>query len=136
MQALVEHYSSKGWLQRVEQCVLHMDISSLDFNQVCRDICVYWTKVVYYVFFLTSSYHFPQVVRLCQEHGLYGALIYLFNKGLNDFRAPLEELLAVLLKSEREADAALGYGLLYRNCILIKCYIINYLPNLSLLPNL
>ncbi|KAF8379911.1 hypothetical protein HHK36_027376 [Tetracentron sinense] len=33
MQALVEHYSSKGWLQRVEQCVLHMDISSLDFNQ-------------------------------------------------------------------------------------------------------
>ena len=34
MQALVEHYSSKGWLQRVEQCVLHMDTSSLDFNQV------------------------------------------------------------------------------------------------------
>lgn len=34
MQALVEHYSTKGWLQRVEQCVLHMDISSLDFNQV------------------------------------------------------------------------------------------------------
>ncbi|KAE8671209.1 vacuolar protein sorting-associated protein 8-like protein isoform X3 [Hibiscus syriacus] len=34
MQALVEHYSSKGWFQRVEQCVLHMDISSLDFNQV------------------------------------------------------------------------------------------------------
>ncbi|KAG1338493.1 hypothetical protein COCNU_04G007990 [Cocos nucifera] len=36
MQALVEHYSGKGWLQRVEQCVLHMDISSLDFNQVVR----------------------------------------------------------------------------------------------------
>lgn len=34
MQALVEHYSGKGWLLRVEQCVLHMDISSLDFNQV------------------------------------------------------------------------------------------------------
>lgn len=34
MQVLVEHYSRKGWLQRVEQCVLHMDISSLDFNQV------------------------------------------------------------------------------------------------------
>lgn len=34
MQALVEHYSEKGWLQRVEQCVLHMDILSLDFNQV------------------------------------------------------------------------------------------------------
>ncbi|RXI07623.1 hypothetical protein DVH24_005396 [Malus domestica] len=36
MQALVEHHSCKGWLQRVKQCVLHMDISSLDFNQVVR----------------------------------------------------------------------------------------------------
>ncbi|KAM7277027.1 hypothetical protein ACFE04_018893 [Oxalis oulophora] len=86
MQALVEHYSSKGWLQRVEQCVLHMDISSLDFNQV---------------------------VILCREHGLFGALIYLFNKGLDDFRAPLEELLAVLRNStKRETSAALGYRML------------------------
>ncbi|KAF3439788.1 hypothetical protein FNV43_RR18066 [Rhamnella rubrinervis] len=85
MQALVEHYSQKGWLQRVEQCVLHMDISSLDFNQV---------------------------VRLCREHGLYGALVYLFNKGLDDFRAPLEELLAVLKNSEREVAAAIGYRML------------------------
>ncbi|KAJ9171579.1 hypothetical protein P3X46_014929 [Hevea brasiliensis] len=85
MQALVEHYSSKGWLQRVEQCVLHMDISSLDFNQV---------------------------VRLCREHGLYGALVYLFNKGLDDFRAPLEELLIVSRSSDRESAVALGYRML------------------------
>ncbi|KAL2231217.1 UNVERIFIED_CONTAM: hypothetical protein Sindi_1716100 [Sesamum indicum] len=38
MQALVEHYSKRGWLQRIEQCVLHMDILSLDFNQVCGHI--------------------------------------------------------------------------------------------------
>ncbi|CAK7348627.1 unnamed protein product [Dovyalis caffra] len=85
MQALVEHYSSKGWLQRVEQCVLHMDISSLDFNQV---------------------------VRLCREHGLYGALVYLFNKGLDDFRTPLEELLVVSRTSQKETAAALGYRML------------------------
>ncbi|KAL7224339.1 hypothetical protein ACSBR1_025740 [Camellia fascicularis] len=85
MQALVEHYSTKGWLQRVEQCVLHMDISSLDFNQV---------------------------VRLCREHRLYGALVYLFNRGLDDFRAPLEELLIVLQNSQRESAAALGYRML------------------------
>ncbi|KAF7104037.1 hypothetical protein CFC21_104966 [Triticum aestivum] len=75
MQALIEHYSGKGWLQRVEQCILHMDISSLDFNQV---------------------------VRLCREHGLYGALIYLFNQGLNDFRTPLEELLSVIQNATRK----------------------------------
>ncbi|KAL6982167.1 hypothetical protein U1Q18_023780 [Sarracenia purpurea var. burkii] len=85
MQALVEHYCTKGWLQRVEQCVLHMDISSLDFNQV---------------------------VRLCREHKLYGALVYLFNRGLDDFRAPLEELLSVLQNSPRESAAALGYRML------------------------
>ncbi|KAL6123977.1 hypothetical protein ACLB2K_076493 [Fragaria x ananassa] len=85
MQALVEHYSHKGWLQRVEQCVLHMDISSLDFNQV---------------------------VRLCREHGLYSALVYLFNKGLNDFRSPLEELLVVLRNSQKEGATALGYRML------------------------
>ncbi|KAL0547682.1 hypothetical protein IC582_012106 [Cucumis melo] len=82
MQALVEHYSHKGWLQRVEQCVLHMDISSLDFNQV---------------------------VRLCRDHGLYSALVYLFNKGLDDFRTPLEELLAVLRTSKSKHASSLGY---------------------------
>ncbi|XP_039788000.1 uncharacterized protein LOC120654510 isoform X5 [Panicum virgatum] len=85
MQALVEHYSGKGWLQRVEQCILHMDISSLDFNQV---------------------------VRLCREHGLYGALIYLFNQGLNDFRTPLEELLSVIQNSNRKDAASTGYRML------------------------
>ncbi|XP_071726434.1 uncharacterized protein [Rutidosis leptorrhynchoides] len=85
MQALVEHYSTKGWLQRVEQCVLHMDISSLDFNQV---------------------------VRLCQEHSLYGALIYLFNKGLDDFRTPLEELLLVFRNNNSENAPSLGYKIL------------------------
>ncbi|GJX44311.1 vacuolar protein sorting-associated protein 8 homolog isoform X1 [Tanacetum coccineum] len=81
MQALVEHYSMKGWLQRVEQCVLHMDISSLDFNQV---------------------------VRLCQEHNLYWALIYLFNKGLDDFRTPLEELLRIFRINNSQSAPSLG----------------------------
>ncbi|KAG8391995.1 hypothetical protein BUALT_Bualt01G0245600 [Buddleja alternifolia] len=85
MQALVEHYSKKGWLQRIEQCVLHMDILSLDFNQV---------------------------VRLCREHRLHGALIYLFNNGLDDFRTPLEELLVVLRNSRRENATSLGYRML------------------------
>ncbi|KAL2575460.1 hypothetical protein GLYMA_16G018400v4 [Glycine max] len=85
MQELVEYYSTKGWLQRVEQCVLHMDISSLDFNQV---------------------------VRLCREHGLYSALVYVFNKGLDDFTAPLEELFAVLQNSQKESATVLGYRML------------------------
>lgn len=34
MQALVEHFASKGEHARVETCVLHMSIASLDLNQV------------------------------------------------------------------------------------------------------
>ncbi|CAM6071281.1 unnamed protein product [Sphagnum tenellum] len=86
MQALVEHYSQRGWLERVEQCVLHMDIASLDFNQV---------------------------VKLCREHGLYNALIYLFTKGLDDFTSPMEELLAVAQHTHNPSHAqAIGYKLL------------------------
>ncbi|KAJ7567914.1 hypothetical protein O6H91_01G011900 [Diphasiastrum complanatum] len=82
MQALVEHYSGRGWLQRVEQCVLHMDIASLDFNQV---------------------------VKLCREHGLYSALIYLFQQGLDDYKSPLEELLVVAQDVQRPNAQAFGY---------------------------
>lgn len=36
--------------------------------------------------------------------------MYLFNKGLDDFRAPLEELFAVLQNSQKENATALGYA--------------------------
>lgn len=131
MQALVEHYSSKGWLQRVEQCVLHMDISSLDFNQVFfwssywrimwlwekkKEASSCWFHKFYSINHSLLLEFDLQVVRLCREHGLYGALIYLFNRGLDDFRAPLEELLAVVQNSPgRDAAAIWWFSLfLYR----------------------
>ncbi|XP_071914067.1 putative receptor-like protein kinase At3g47110 [Coffea arabica] len=47
------------------------------------------------------------VVGLCFEHRLHGALIYLFNKGPDDFKTPLEELLVVLQQCEGENASAL-----------------------------
>ena len=35
-QALVEHFSQKGQPEAVEKAVLHMDITSLDLNQVSQ----------------------------------------------------------------------------------------------------
>lgn len=55
---------------------------------------------------------FLKVVRLCREHGLYGALIYLFNQGLNDYRAPLEELLLVVQNSPRKEASRTCYRML------------------------
>lgn len=40
LQALVEHFSANGQPEAVERAVLHMDIASLDLNQVShRDTC-------------------------------------------------------------------------------------------------
>lgn len=56
-----------------------------------------------------------QVVRVCRDHGLYSALIYLFTKGLDDYKSPLEELLAVSQQSVDPQQArGFGYVLLAR----------------------
>eukprot|EP00899_Mesostigma_viride_P010047 jgi/Mesvir1/19043/Mv12805-RA.1 len=65
-------------LERVERCVLHMDIASLDFNQV---------------------------LPLCLRHGLYSALAYLFNVGMGDYVTPLAEMYQA---ARRKAAAAGG----------------------------
>ena len=59
-----------------------------------------------------------QVVRLCHEHGLYGALIYLFNQGLNDFRTPLEELLSVVQNTNSKDDTSSGYVIFWLAVVL------------------
>lgn len=57
-----------------------------------------------------------QVVKLCREHGLYGALIYLFNRGLDDFKTPLEELLVVLQNNQKMSAIVIGY-VAYSTCV-------------------
>jgi hypothetical protein len=87
MQAFVDHYSEKEMLLRVEQCILHMDIASLDFHQVAT---------------------------LCRKYGLYSALIYIFNKGLDDYVTPMEEIVAALQAGDLSEDdlRPIGYKLL------------------------
>lgn len=61
-----------------------------------------------------------QVVRLCREHGLYGALIYLFNQGLNDFRTPLEELLSVVQNTNSKDYTSTGYVIFWLAIVLLN----------------
>jgi len=35
-------------------------------------------------------------MKLCWTHGLYDAIIYIYNRGMNDFISPLEELMTEL----------------------------------------
>lgn len=70
VKAMVAHYVAKGWESRLEEMICHMDTSTLDIDQV------------------TS---------LCKQHGLYDALIYVWNQALNDYITPLIDLLTLMV---------------------------------------
>ena len=82
MQALVEHFAERGQLERVERCVLKLDILSLDLNQL---------------------------IPLCLRQGLYGALIHIFNGALQDYQTP-SALLLVAAAHASEIERSGGGG--------------------------
>jgi hypothetical protein len=96
MQALVHHFSTPpmNMVERVELCLLHMDVHYLDFDSV---------------------------IRLCQSRQLYSALIYVYNRGLMDYKTPVDVLLRGMHEDDeaatdtganKEADAAAAGGVL------------------------
>ena len=82
VQALVGQASAAGDAASVERCVLHLDLASLDFDQVAR---------------------------ACAQHRLHSALAHLYADGLDDFVAPAE---AMLRAATQEADGRTTYKLL------------------------
>ncbi|NXX93888.1 VPS8 protein, partial [Centropus bengalensis] len=69
MKDLLLHFQDKDKLENLEACIVHMDITSLDIQQV---------------------------VLLCWENRLYDAMIYVYNSGMNDFISPMEKLFKVI----------------------------------------
>ena len=67
VQALVDHFMQRGQATRVERAVLHMQVTSLDLDQVARG---------------------------CRRYGLYTALAYLYTRAFEDFVSPLGMMLA------------------------------------------
>uniref|UniRef100_A0A4W6F925 VPS8 subunit of CORVET complex n=1 Tax=Lates calcarifer TaxID=8187 RepID=A0A4W6F925_LATCA len=63
MRDLLAHYHSNGMMDSLERCIVHLDVTSLDIQQVCV---------------------------LCWENQLYDAMIYVFNSGMNDYITPME----------------------------------------------
>ena len=70
MKALVTHFVQKGWESRLEELICHLDTATLDLDQITV---------------------------LCKQHGLYDALIYVWNQALGDYITPLFDLLALLV---------------------------------------
>ncbi|KAJ3563225.1 hypothetical protein NPX13_g8276 [Xylaria arbuscula] len=69
VKAMVTHFVSQGWESRLEEMICHMETVTLDIDQITL---------------------------LCKQHGLYDALIYVWNQALNDYITPLIDLLTLL----------------------------------------
>ncbi|NXT78029.1 VPS8 protein, partial [Zapornia atra] len=98
MKDLLLHFQDKNRLENLEACIVHMDITSLDIQQV---------------------------VLLCWENRLYDAMIYVYNSGMNDFISPMEKLFKVIApllnagKSLSDEQVVMGNKLLvYISCCL------------------
>ncbi|QQP42012.1 hypothetical protein FKW44_016550 [Caligus rogercresseyi] len=71
-QEYITHFEKTKRFQALEASLTHLDITSLDIHQV-----------------MNSS----------NRHGLYDALLYVYNKGMMDFLTPFEELMEKLMSS-------------------------------------
>ncbi|KAJ0005293.1 hypothetical protein NQD34_011507 [Periophthalmus magnuspinnatus] len=69
MRDLLTHYHGNGMMDSLERCIVHLDVTSLDIQQV---------------------------VNVCWENKLYDAMMYVFNSGMNDYITPLEKLFSVI----------------------------------------
>lgn len=70
VKAMITHFVGKGLESRLEEMIVHMDTATLDLDQLTL---------------------------LCKQHGLYDALIYVWNQALRDYITPLIDLLALLV---------------------------------------
>lgn len=77
------HYQTNRRYFELQSCLVNLDISMLDLNEA---------------------------VRLCLEHGLSDGLLYVYNRGLQDYVTPLQELLLQLRRRMKEAGELDGEG--------------------------
>eukprot|EP01147_Barroeca_monosierra_P003329 gene3329-6013_t len=86
MKAFVEHLKNRNRPDIVEECVIRMDVTTMDLHQM---------------------------VSLCWEYKLFDAMIYIYNQGMNDYITPLREMMQLLQASirARSADVIAGGSL-------------------------
>uniref|UniRef100_A0A8C4UVW4 VPS8 subunit of CORVET complex n=1 Tax=Falco tinnunculus TaxID=100819 RepID=A0A8C4UVW4_FALTI len=89
MKDLLLHFQDKNRLENLEACIVHMDITSLDIQQV---------------------------VLLCWENHLYDAMIYVYNSGMNDFISPMEKLFKVIAPPLSAGKSLTGTQFPFKGC--------------------
>uniref|UniRef100_A0A1A8B6L6 Vacuolar protein sorting 8 homolog n=1 Tax=Nothobranchius furzeri TaxID=105023 RepID=A0A1A8B6L6_NOTFU len=95
---LLAHYHDSGMMDSLERCIVHLDVTNLDIQQV---------------------------IQICWNNQLYDAVIYIYNRGMNDYITPMEKLFSVISprvkqgRSLTDEDVVMGNKLLvYLSCCL------------------
>ncbi|XP_037126745.1 vacuolar protein sorting-associated protein 8 homolog isoform X2 [Syngnathus acus] len=89
---LLAHYHSNALMDNLERCIVRLDVTSLDIQQV---------------------------VQICWENQLYDAMIYVFNSGMNDYITPMEKLFAVIGPPLREGRSLTAEQVVMGNKLLV-----------------
>ncbi|XP_068597808.1 vacuolar protein sorting-associated protein 8 homolog [Brachionichthys hirsutus] len=92
MRDLLAHYHGNGMMDSLERCIVHLDVTSLDIQQV---------------------------VQVCWENQLYDAMIYVFTSGMNDYITPMEKLFAVVGPPLREGRSLIDEEVVMGNKLLV-----------------
>ncbi|XP_039994817.1 vacuolar protein sorting-associated protein 8 homolog isoform X2 [Xiphias gladius] len=92
MRDLLAHYHANAMMDSLERCIVHLDVTSLDIQQV---------------------------VQVCWENQLYDAMIYVFNSGMNDYVTPMEKLFAMIGPPLREGRSLTDEEVVMGNKLLV-----------------
>ncbi|XP_042192030.1 vacuolar protein sorting-associated protein 8 homolog isoform X2 [Callorhinchus milii] len=92
MKDMLIHFQDKGMMETIEACIVHMDVTSLDIQQV---------------------------VGMCWEHHLHDAMIYVYNRGMNDYIMPMEKLFQIIGPSLRAGKSLSDEQVIMGNKLLV-----------------
>ncbi|XP_063067910.1 vacuolar protein sorting-associated protein 8 homolog [Engraulis encrasicolus] len=92
MRDLLAYFQDNGMMGSVEGCLVHMDITNLDIQQV---------------------------VQMCWDNQLYDAMIYVFNSGMNDYITPMEKLFQVIGPALRDGKPLTDIEVVMGNKLLV-----------------
>ncbi|KAM9454212.1 vacuolar protein sorting-associated protein 8 homolog [Clarias gariepinus] len=92
MRDLLSYFQENGMMESVEGCLVHMDITNLDIQQV---------------------------VQMCWDNQLYDAMVYVFNSGMNDYISPMEKLFQVIGPPLREGRSLTEEQVVMGNKLLV-----------------
>lgn len=106
---MVTYYVSKGWETRLEEIICHMETATLDLDQTTL---------------------------LCKQHGLYDALIYVWNHAIGDYITPTIDLLSLLIPFVTNDNAAIDVGEDYYGVHALKIFpYLSYVLTSRIYPN-